>query len=78
MHRGLPYSCSVLASSTCVYSGSSSCPWSMWYTQRCKYETNINAMHGGAKCNILHDHELLKHINPYKLFTKLPLAFLIF
>jgi hypothetical protein len=32
----------------------------------------------GAKCNMLHDHEHLNNINPYKLFTKLPLALLVF
>jgi hypothetical protein len=43
---------------------------SMWHQHKC------NAW--GAKCNMLHDHEHLNHINPYKLFTKLPLAFLVF
>jgi hypothetical protein len=32
----------------------------------------------GAKSNMLHDHEQRNHLNPYKLFTKLPLAFLVF
>jgi hypothetical protein len=32
----------------------------------------------GAQSNMLHDHEQLNHLNPYKLFTKLPLAFLVF
>jgi hypothetical protein len=31
-----------------------------------------------AKSNILHDCVQLNHLNPYKLFTKLPLAFLVF
>jgi hypothetical protein len=29
----------------------------------------------GVKSNMLHDHEQLNHLNPYKLITKLPLAF---
>jgi hypothetical protein len=32
----------------------------------------------GAKCNMLHAHEHLNHINLYKLFTKLSLTFLVF
>jgi hypothetical protein len=32
----------------------------------------------GAKSNMLHDREQIKHLNPYVLFTKLPLAFLVF
>jgi hypothetical protein len=31
----------------------------------------------GAKCNMIHDYEHLNHINPYNLFTKLPLEFLL-
>jgi hypothetical protein len=27
---------------------------------------------------MMHDHEQLNHLNPYKLFTKLPVAFLVF
>jgi hypothetical protein len=30
------------------------------------------------KCNMLHDHVHLNHIKPHKIFTKLPIAFLIF
>jgi hypothetical protein len=32
----------------------------------------------GEKSNMLHDCEQLNNLNPYKLFTKLPLAFLVF
>jgi hypothetical protein len=35
-------------------------------------------MYGGAKSGILHAHAQLTHINPYKPFTKLYLAFLVF
>jgi hypothetical protein len=35
-------------------------------------------MHGVQTVNMLHDHEQLNHINPYKPFTELPLAFLVF
>jgi hypothetical protein len=35
-------------------------------------------MHGGAKSGMLHAHAPLSHINPYKPFTNLPLAFLVF
>jgi hypothetical protein len=31
-----------------------------------------------AKSNMLHDHEQLNYLNPYKLITKLPLVFLVF
>jgi hypothetical protein len=31
----------------------------------------------GAKYNMLHDHEQLNYINPYKPFTNSPLAFLV-
>jgi hypothetical protein len=45
------------------------------YTRMRHYD-KCNA--SGAKSNILHDREQLKHLNPYELFTKLPLAFLVF
>jgi hypothetical protein len=32
----------------------------------------------GAMSTMLHDHEHLNRIYPYKLFTTLPLAFLVF
>jgi hypothetical protein len=32
----------------------------------------------GAKSSMLHDPEQLNYLNPYKLFTKLPLAVLVF
>jgi hypothetical protein len=35
-------------------------------------------MHGGAKSNMLHNYTQLTHVNAYKLFTNLPLAFLVF
>jgi hypothetical protein len=41
-----------------------------------RHEHKYNAW--GAKSNMLHDHAQLNHINPYKPFTKLPLAFLVF
>jgi hypothetical protein len=43
-----------------------------------KYKTPHKCNQWGAKSNILHDHEHLNRIYPYKLFTKLPLAFLVF
>jgi hypothetical protein len=32
----------------------------------------------GAKYNMMYDHEQLNHINPYKPFTNLLLAFFVF
>jgi hypothetical protein len=41
-----------------------------------RHQCKCNAC--GAKSDMLHDHVQLNHINPYKPFTNLPLAFLVF
>jgi hypothetical protein len=43
---------------------------------RLKHQYKCNAW--GAKCDMLHDYAQLTHTNPYKPFTNLPLAFLVF
>jgi hypothetical protein len=50
----------------------------MIYRNTQGWDIKITAMYGGAKSNMPHDREQLNHLNPYKLFTKLPLAFLVF
>jgi hypothetical protein len=79
MHQSLHWYCSGLASSTDAGYGGSSRSGSMWSIAK-----NTNMRHQykckawDAKGNILHDCEQLNHLNPYKLFTKLSLAFLVF
>jgi hypothetical protein len=47
-------------------------------SQICKYETPHKYNAWSAKNDMLHDHARLTHVNPYKLFTNLPLSFLVF
>jgi hypothetical protein len=76
MHRGLPCSCSVLTSSTCAASDGSLRPCFAWSNANMQVsDTDITCNAWSAKCIMMHDHEHLNHINPYKLFTKLPYHF---
>jgi hypothetical protein len=43
---------------------------------RMRHQYKCNAW--GAKSDMLHDHVQLNRVNPYKPFTNLPLAFLVF
>jgi hypothetical protein len=43
---------------------------------RMRHQYKHNAW--GAKSDMLHDYAQLTHTNPYKTFTNLPLAFLVF
>jgi NADH:ubiquinone oxidoreductase subunit F (NADH-binding) len=79
MHWGLPWSCSGLASSTGAGSNGfsrSGSTWSIIKNASTRHQYKCNAW--DAKSNMLHDREQLNHLNPYKLFTKLLLAFLVF
>jgi hypothetical protein len=42
------------------------------------YETLTQMQRMGVKSSKMHDYGQLTYVNPYKLFTNLPLSFLIF
>jgi hypothetical protein len=68
---GLPWSCSLLAPTVPHVL----VPRDLSQYARMRHQDKCNAL--GAKSNIPYDHKQLNHLNPYGLFTKLPLAFLV-
>jgi hypothetical protein len=78
MHQGLPWSCSGLVSSTGADTGGSSHSCSTGSIAAGKSEIQDKCNACGAKSSMPHDHEQPNYLNLHELFTKLPLALLVF